>query len=301
MIMQNNQLLKYLQPEVISSVKNLELVARLVVEGYLTGRHRSPFHGFSVEFSQHRPYMPGDNLRFVDWKVYGRTDRYYIKQFEEETNLRCHILLDVSKSMQYSSEKITKAQYASYLTAGLTYLMLQQRDSTGLVLFDDEVKKIIPNRSVFSHLNVILQTVDKAEYGNDTNISNALHNVAEQIRKRGLIILISDLLDDPKSILNGLKHFRHNKHEILVFHIIDPKEFEFDFSGDVLFEDLENSNRIKTQPLYIREMYRKKFSEYLDYLKVNFSNNRIDYQQLYTSTLYDKALTEYLLKRKRMF
>jgi uncharacterized protein (DUF58 family) len=301
MIMQNNQLLKYLQPEVISSVKNLELVARLVVEGYLTGRHRSPFHGFSVEFSQHRPYMPGDNLRFVDWKVYGRTDRYYIKQFEEETNLRCHILLDVSKSMQYSSEKITKAQYASYLTAGLTYLMLQQRDSTGLVLFDDEVKKIIPNRSVFSHLNVILQTVDKAEYGNDTNISNALHNVAEQIRKRGLIILISDLLDDPKSILNGLKHFRHNKHEILFFHIIDPKEFEFDFSGDVLFEDLENSNRIKTQPLYIREMYRKKFSEYLDYLKVNFSNNRIDYQQLYTSTLYDKALTEYLLKRKRMF
>ncbi|MEJ2544302.1 MAG: DUF58 domain-containing protein [Calditrichaceae bacterium] len=267
----------------------------------MTGRHRSPFHGFSVEFSQHRPYMPGDNLRFIDWKVFGRTDRYYIKQFEEETNLRCHILLDVSKSMQYSSEKITKAQYASYLTAGLSYLMLQQRDSTGLILFDEAIKKIIPARSVFSHLNVILQTIDKTEYGYDTNISAALHNVAEQIRKRGLIILISDLLDDPKAILNGLKHFRHNKHEILVFHIIDPKELEFDFAGDVLFEDLESNYKLKTQPRYIREIYQEKFSEYLDFLKVNFSNNRIDYQQLFTSTPYDKALTEYLLKRKRMF
>ncbi len=179
--------------------------------------------------------------------------------------------------------------------------MLQQRDSTGLVLFDDTIKSIIPPRSVFSHLNVILQIVDKAEYGNDTNISAALHNVAEQIRKRGLIILISDLLDDPQAILNGLKHFRHNKHEILVFHVIDPMEMEFAFSGDVVFEDLENSNKIKSQPRYIREMYKQKFSEYLDYLKVNFSNNRIDYQQLFTSTPYDKALTEYLLKRKRMY
>ena len=299
--MQDNQVLKYLQPEVISSVKNLELVARLVVEGYLTGKHRSPFHGFSVEFSQHRPYMPGDNLRFIDWKVFGRTDRHYIKQFEEETNLRCHILLDVSKSMQYTRDKITKAQYASYLSAGLTYLMLQQRDSTGLVLFDDEIKRIIPARSVLSHLNVILQAIDKVEYGSDTNISAALHKVAEQIRKRGLIILISDLLDEPQAILNGLKHFRHNKHEILVFHIIDPKELEFDFSGDVLFEDLESKDKLKTQPRYIQEIYKQKFGEYLDYLKVNFSNNRIDYQQLFTSTPYDKALTEYLLKRKRMF
>ncbi|MBN1406884.1 MAG: DUF58 domain-containing protein [Calditrichaceae bacterium] len=299
--MQDNQLLKYLQPEVISSVKNLELVARLVVEGYLTGRHRSPFHGFSVEFSQHRPYMPGDNLRFIDWKVFGRTDRYYIKQFEEETNLRCHILLDVSKSMQYASDKITKAQYASYLTAGLTFLMLQQRDSTGLVLFDDKIKKIVPPRSVISHLNVILQAVNKAEYGNDTNISMALHSLAEQIRKRGLIILISDLLDDPQALLNGLKHFRHNKHEILVFHIIDRKELEFDFSGDVLFEDIESNDKLKTQPRYIQEIYKQKFAEYLEYLKVNFSNNRIDYQQLFTHTPFDIALTEYLLKRKRMF
>jgi uncharacterized protein (DUF58 family) len=299
--MDTNQLLKYLQPEVISSVKNLELVAKLVVEGYLTGRHRSPFHGFSVEFSQHRPYMPGDSLRFIDWKVYGRSDRYYIKQFEEETNLRCNILIDISKSMQYGSSKITKAQYASYLAAGLTYLMLQQRDSTGLVLFDDRIKTIIPPRSVFSHLNVILHAIENAEFGTDTNISATLHYVAEQIHKRGLIILISDLLDDPQDILNGLKHFRHNKHEILVFHIIDPKELEFDFSGDVMFEDLESNDKLKTQPGYIREIYKQKFQEFLDYFKLNFSNNRIEYQQLFTDTPYDKALTEYLLKRKRMY
>jgi len=299
--MNANQLLKYLKPEVISTVKNLELVAKLVVEGYLTGRHRSPFHGFSVEFSQHRPYMPGDSLRFIDWKVYGRTDRYYIKQFEEETNLRCNILIDISKSMQYGSTNITKAQYAAYLAAGLTYLMLQQRDSTGLILFDDSIKTMIPPRSVFSHLNVILHAIENAEYGTDTNISATLHTVAEQIHKRGLIILISDLLDDPQEILNGLKHFRHNNHEILVFHVIDQKEFEFDFSGDVVFEDLESSDRIKTQPGYIREIYLKHFREFLDYFKINFSNNRIEYQLLFTNTPFDKALTEYLLKRKRLF
>lgn len=293
--------LKYLQPEVVTNLKNLEIIARLVVEGYLTGLHRSPFHGFSVEFSQHRPYMAGDGLRFIDWKVYARTDRYYIKQFEEETNLRCQILLDISKSMLYGSSGVTKANYAAYLAAALAFLMIQQRDATGIVLFDETIRKMLPARSTASHLNLLLNAMDSAEYGTDTNISQTLHSVAERIKRRGLIILISDLLDDPQEILNGLKHFRHNKHEVLVFHVLDPQEFDFTFRGDIQFEDMETLEKIKTQPTLIKESYHNQVTEFLNYYRINFSNNRIDYQQLFTDTPFNVALTEYLLKRKRLF
>jgi uncharacterized protein (DUF58 family) len=299
--MKDNKFIKYLQPEVVSTLSNLELIARLVVEGYLTGLHKSPFHGFSVEFSQHRPYMAGDSLRFIDWKVYGRTDRYYIKQYEEETNLRCHILLDISKSMEYGSGRVSKAKYAACLAAALSFLMIQQRDATGLVLFDDRIRKILPPKSVFSYLNPILSAIDSVEYGKDTMISPVLHQVAEQLKRRGLVIIISDLLDNPEDVLAGLKHFRYDQHEALVFHVIDEQEKDFNFSGDVVFEDIESSEKIKTQPWYIRESYQERFNQFLDYYKHNFSNNRIGYQQLYTNTPFNVALTEYLLKRKRMF
>jgi uncharacterized protein (DUF58 family) len=292
---------KYLQPQVISSIRNLELIAKLVVEGYLTGLHRSPFHGFSVEFSQHRPYMAGDSLRFVDWKVYGRTDRYFIKQFEEETNLRCTILLDISKSMLYGSGSITKGEYAKYLAAALAYLIIQQRDATGIVLFDETIRKLIPPRSMASHLHIILHSIDQSEYGTDTNISETLHRMAERLNRRGLVILISDLLDEPTGILNGLKHFRHNQHEVLVFHILDRQEVDFNFRGEIQFEDLESLEKIKTQPSYIQKSYREKFEEFMNFYKINFSNNRIDYQKLFTDTTFDVALTQYLLKRKRLF
>ena len=272
-----------------------------MVEGYLTGLHRSPFHGFSVEFSQHRPYMAGDSLRFVDWKVYGRTGRYFIKQFEEETNLRCTILLDISKSMLYSSGSITKGEYAKYLAAALAYLIIQQRDATGLVLFDEAIRKLIPSRSMTSHLHIILHSLDQYEFGTDTNISDTLHLMAERLNRRGLIILISDLLDDPAGVLNGLKHFRHNQHEVLVFHVLDRQEVDFNFRGDVQFEDLESQEKIKTQPAYIQKSYCDKFEEFLNFYKINFSNNRIDYQKLFTDTSFDVALTQYLLKRKRLF
>jgi uncharacterized protein (DUF58 family) len=213
----------YLDPVVLSSISNLEMIARHVVEGFLTGLHKSPFHGFSVEFSQHRPYNPGDNLRFVDWKVYGRTDRFYIKQFEEETNLRCYILLDISKSMLYGSARIKKYQYATYLAAALAYLLIHQRDATGLVLFDSKIRKILQPRSVSTYINPILSAIDGAEHGDDTNISFALHEIAEQFNRRGLVIVISDLLDTPEDIISGLKHFRYNEHEVLVFHIIDEQ------------------------------------------------------------------------------
>ncbi len=289
----------YLDPVVLSSVSNLELIARLVVEGFLTGLHKSPFHGFSVEFSQHRPYIPGDNLRYVDWKVYGRTDRFYIKQFEEETNLRCYILLDISKSMLYGSGPVKKNQYATYLAAALAYLLIYQRDATGLVLFDEKIRKIMRPRSVTSYLSPLLAAIDSAEYGEDTNISDALHETAEQFKRRGLVILISDLLDDPEKLISGLKHFRYNEHEVLVFHILDRQEQTFSFSGDILFEDLESGDRIKTQPWFIREAYRESFQEYMEFLKEHCNKNRIDYQNIYTDQPVSLALSEYLLKRRQ--
>jgi len=291
---------QYLDPAVLSSLSNLEMIARLVVEGFLTGLHKSPFHGFSVEFSQHRPYIPGDNLRFLDWKVYGRTDRYYIKQYEEETNLRSYIVLDTSKSMLFGNKKITKHKYASYLAASLAYLLIHQRDATGLVLFDEKIRKILRPRAVTSYINPLIAAIDNIDHGEDTNISSVLHEMAEQFSRRGLIILISDLLDDPDQIISGLKHFRYNEHEVLVFHIIDRNEHSFNFHGDVLFEDLESGDKIKTQPWFIKEAYRKNFQAYLDNLKEKCSSNRIDYQRVYTDMPYNMALSEYLLKRKRL-
>jgi len=297
----DNDLMKYLKPEALAGLSNLELIARYIVEGYLTGLHKSPFHGFSVEFSQRRPYLPGDDLKYVDWKVYARTDRYYIKQFEEETNLRCHIILDVSKSMLYGHGDIKKSDYAAYLAAALAYLMIRQRDATGLIIFDEQVKKKMPPRTAHSYINQLLLTIDEAEYGNDTHISASLNQIAEQIERRGLIIIISDLLDDPEEVLNGLKTFRFYGHEIIVFHILDRQEVDFKFSGDVLFKDLESGEFIKTQPEFIKETYQKSIENFIEFYKVNLLNNKIDYKLLTTDMPYDKALTEYLIKRNSYF
>jgi uncharacterized protein (DUF58 family) len=299
--MQKSLIKDYLKPEVLSRVSNLELRAKLVVEGFITGLHKSPFHGFSVEFSQHRPYNPGDSLRFVDWKVFGRTDRYYIKQYEEETNLKAHILLDVSNSMNYSSKDISKLLYAKYLSSALSYLMLMQRDAVGVALFDSKIKKLMPPRSATSYLQPILQELDKVESGDDTKISDVLHIMAERIKRRGLIILISDLLDDPEEVLSGLRHFRHNRHEVLVFHLLDPQEINFDFNGDVVFEDLETKEKIKTHPWYIKKDYQQKVEEFINFYKSTCRENKIDYQLLLTDSSLDHALMEYLIKRQKMY
>ncbi len=292
---------KYLDPQFLANIGNLELIARSVVEGFITGLHKSPFHGFSVEFAQHRPYMPGDALRFVDWKVYARTDRYYIKQFEEETNLRSYILLDVSSSMAYQSAKVSKWMYASYLASALAYLLLHQRDATGLVLFDDRIRLQMPPRSMGSYLRLMLKHIGQAQMGKDTSVGTVLHQIADQFRRRGLIILISDLLDDPEEILKGLKHFRHDKHEVLVFHILDRQELEFEFNGNVMFKDLESDERVKTQPFFIRQQYRERFRNFLKYYRLETSKNNIDYQQMFTDEPLNIALTKFLSKRRRMF
>ena len=248
---------QYLSSDIISKVSNLSLKARLLVEGLIVGMHKSPYHGFSVEFSEHRPYGAGDEIRHVDWKLWGKTDRFFIKQFEEETNLKSYLLLDQSLSMTYKSDKVSKLEYAQILAASLGYLMLKQQDAVGLTLFDDQIRVNIPARSKRSHLNILLSRMQNINAGPETTIAPVLHQTAETIKKRGLIILISDLFDDPEKVLSGLQHFRYKGHEVIVFHILDPQELTLDFSQRIRFRDLESGEEIITDPWHIQSDYQK--------------------------------------------
>ncbi|MBN1895714.1 DUF58 domain-containing protein [bacterium] len=291
---------KYLEPETVSRLSRLDLIARLVVEGFITGLHRSPYHGFSVEFSEYRPYMPGDPTRLIDWKVYGRSDRYYVKRFEEETNLKAYLLVDASGSMGYASGKTTKLQYAVYLAAALSYLMLTQRDAVGLATFDSQIRRFLPPRSVLSYLSVLLKELDNLSGAGDTNLSETCHSLAERIKRRGLIILFSDLFDDPDRLLGALKHFRHKKHEVIVFHVLDPMEIRFDFKGDTLFIDLESGTSVQTEPWQVREGYRNLMQAFMDRYRRECLRNRIDYVPVSTDQPFSNVLFRYLSKRSRL-
>jgi uncharacterized protein (DUF58 family) len=293
---------RFLRPDVVSKLSGMEIKARLVVEGFIAGLHKSPYHGFSVEFAEHRQYMPGDPLRNVDWKVYAKTDRFFIKEFEEETNLKAYVLVDTSGSMGYGSEGVSKLEYSCYLSAALSYLMLKQRDSVGLVLFDRGIKRYIPPKSALrSHLHVILQELDKLEPSQTTDISSALHEMAERIKRRGLIILISDLFDDPDQVINGLKHFRHKKHEVIVFHVLDPKERTFAFPELAIFKDLETEEELMTSPWQIRKEYAERFNALVSKYTLQCRESLIDYVLLDTSVPFDYALFSYLSKRQRLW
>jgi len=299
----NNSKRKYLDPAALSRLAGMELVARLVVEGFISGMHKSPYQGFSVEFVEHRQYMPGDEIRYIDWKVYGKSDRYYIKKFEEETNLKSYILLDTSGSMAFkendSSETITKLEYASYLAASLTYLMLKQRDSVGMVVFDDQLRSYIPPRLGPAHLHALMVELENASPGGDTDISATFHELAQRIVRRGLIIIISDLLDDPEKVLRSLKHFRHKKHEVIVFHVLDPAELVFPFDGPVLFRDLETQEELSVEAELLRDEYRQQMEQLINTYRNGCNANSIDYVQMDTSVPFDYALSLYLSRRKR--
>jgi uncharacterized protein (DUF58 family) len=292
---------RFLKPEVVSKLSGMEIKARLVVEGFIAGLHKSPYHGFSVEFAEHRQYMPGDPIRNIDWKVYAKSDRYFVKEFEEETNLKAYILLDTSGSMAYKSDGIPKLEYSCYLSASLSYLMLKQRDSVGLVVFDQHIRKYIPPKSTMTHLNNLLKELDKLEASQTTNVSSTLHEMAERIKRRGLIIVISDLFDDPELIINGLKHFRHKKHEVIVFHILDPKEKNFSFPKEAIFKDLETGEEILTSPWQIRKDYQKKIDSLIQRYTLECRESIIDYVLLDTSVPFDYALFSYLNKRRRLW
>ncbi len=291
---------RYLTPDIISRLDNLSLKARMVVEGFIVGLHKSPYHGFSVEFSEHRSYGPGDEIRHIDWKLWGKTERYYVKQFEEETNLRSHLLVDQSRSMAFKSGAVSKLNYAQVLAASLAYLMIKQQDAAGLTLFDSEIRSYVPSRSKTSHLNVLLGQMDHINPGPETRISPILHKTAEAIRKRGLIVLISDLFDDPDEMISGLKHFRHKGHEVIVFHILDPQELTLDFTNRTLFKDMETKEEIITEPWHIQKDYQKSLRDFCDHIQNRCRRNHIDYVRLTTDQPLDLALVEYLIKRKRM-
>jgi uncharacterized protein (DUF58 family) len=291
----------FLDPATIARLGTLDLKARAIVEGFLTGLHRSPFKGFSVEFAEYRQYLPGDDLATLDWKVYARTDRHVVKKFEEETNLECHLLLDVSRSMGYGSAGITKLQYGSFLAAALAYLMNRQRDAVGLIAFDDEITEMRPASARVGHLTSLLVTLERLKLGEQTNVAKPLRDLAEAIRKRGLVVLISDLLDEPGRVIDGLKHFRYRGTEVLVFHVLDPAELTFPFEQVARFRDVETSDEVVAVPSTVRAQYLQAMGDLRERYRRELQLAGIDYTMLDTSVPLDTALMAYLLTRRRSF
>lgn len=290
----------FLDPTVIAKLSSISLKARYIVEGTIAGLHKSPYHGFSVEFSEHREYVEGDEIRHIDWKLYGKSDKYYVKQFEEESNLRCYLLLDSSNSMGYSSDgKMTKLEYGSYVVASLAYLMVKQGDAVGFMTFNEDIADFVPPRSTLSHIKVIHDKLENLKPSKKTNISKALTDLAKNIKRRGLIIVISDLFDDPKRVLDSLKHFRYRKHEVVVLHILDTAELEFPFNDFILFEDMESDLKVMADSKAIRNEYLSRIRAFMDELRDNCRKNRIDYALFDTSTPLDVTLATYLLRRNR--
>ncbi|MEE2708475.1 MAG: DUF58 domain-containing protein [Gemmatimonadota bacterium] len=292
---------KFLDPVTISKLTRLDLKARLVVEGFIAGLHRSPYHGFSVEYAQHRQYMPGDPIKYIDWKVFAKSDRFYVKEYEEETNLKSYIFLDVSASMGYSSEGISKLEYGKYLAAALTYLMLSQQDSVGLVLYDERVRQYVPPRAVGSQLHTVLQQLNRADPQAGTSSRTTFHALAERIKRRGLIIIISDLLEgDSDDVISGIKHFRHRRHEVIVFRLLDPAEQDFSFDRPLRFRDLETGEEIFTDPNRIRDQYLTSLQDQNARYEKVCRENYADYTSLDTTTPFDYALMTFLGKRSKL-
>jgi len=290
---------KYLDPVAFSKLGGLELVARLVVEGAVTGLHKSPYQGFSIEFAEHRQYMPGDEIRNIDWKVYAKSDRYYIKKYEEETNLRAYILLDASRSMDFKTEGLSKLEYGCYLSASLAYLMLKQRDSVGLVTFDTKMREYVPPRGTPTHLHAITTVLEETNAGDETKVSQVFNELAQRIVRRGLVIVISDLLDEPNDVLSSLKHLRHRKHEVIVFHLLDKAELEFTFDGPIIFRDLETQETLSTQASALKDEYLDQIAKFIEHYKNGCGSSAIDYVQIDTSVPFDSVLFSYLSHRSQ--
>ena len=292
---------RYLDPAVIARIGSMELRARTVVEGFLIGLHRSPYQGFSVEFSEYRPYMPGDDTSLIDWKLYARSDRHYVKKFEEETNLECHLLLDVSGSMGYGSTPVTKHEYGSYLAASIAYLMNRQRDAVGLLVFADDVLDHLEVNRGPGHLRRLLVTLDRLEPGRSSDLSKPLNKLAEALSRRGMVVVISDLLDDPRRIVQGLRHLRFRGADVIVFHVLDQAELTFPFERAARFHDLETDDEIRAVPELVREHYLKAIGDLVETYRRELRLAGIDYCLVDTSKPLDVALLAYLSVRAKLY
>jgi uncharacterized protein (DUF58 family) len=290
----------YLKPEVISRAEALGLKARTIVEGMRVGDHKSPYHGFSVEFIQHREYVPGDDIRHVDWRVYGRNERYVIKQYEQETNFVGHILLDASRSMLYGEGAENKLEVAKVLAATLAYLIIGQRDSAGLYVFDRDWRSQLPASSQPGHVQEILRALEEVDPREKTAIGPLLHSLAEKVHRRGLVLLISDCLDEPGPLLEGLRHLRFQGHEVMLFHVLHPDEVRFPFEGMVKFDGMEEKAHLLTRPQLIRPSYLRALQGWLKELQQGCEANRVDYVMLDTARPLAEALTAYLARRLRI-
>jgi uncharacterized protein (DUF58 family) len=290
----------YLQPDVISRAQVLGLKARTIVEGLRVGDHRSPYRGFSVEFVQHREYVPGDDIRHIDWKSYGRSERYTIKQYEQETNFAGHILLDASRSMLYGEGDENKLEYAKLLAASLAYLIIHQRDSASLSVFDAGWRQQLPASGQPGHVQTILQTLENTDPREKTSIGPMLHDLAQQVRRRGLVFLISDCFDDPASLLDGLRHLRFQGHEVTVFHVLHPDELRFPFSGMIKFDGMEEKLELLTRPQLVRPAYMRALKKFMQDLQSGCERNRCDYVLMDTSKPLGQTLTAYLARRQRV-
>jgi len=290
---------RFLEPETLAKLAGLELRARSIVEGYVSGVHKSPFHGFSIEFAEHREYSPGDDLRFVDWKVFGKTDKFYLKQYEEETNLVCHLVLDTSESMRYKSADaaLSKLEYAQCVAASLAYLILQQQDSVGLVTFDSEIRALVRASSNPSHMQQLVHVMEHAEAQRKTRTGPIFHDLAERLKRRGLVVVLSDMFDDVPSMLAGLKHLRHRRHEVVVFHVLDPAELDFPFRQTTLFRGLEQLPDVLTDPRALRQAYLEEFGKFTQAVNRGCRAQHIDYVQLRTDQSLEIALSSYLASR----
>jgi uncharacterized protein (DUF58 family) len=292
--------LRFLDPAIIARLGTMELKARTVVEGFLSGLHRSPYKGFSVEFAEYRQYLPGDDLSTLDWKVYARTDRHYVKKFEEETNLECHVLLDLSASMAYKgSAPMTKLEYGSVLAASLAFLMNRQRDATGLIAFEDRIVFRMPAGARPGHLHALLLALERLEPGRRSDVGRPLHQLAEALTKRSMVVLISDMLDDPEPVIKGLKHLKFRGTDVVVFQVLDPHELTFPFRGPSRFRDLETDQEITAEPSSIRTAYLRELAGLTLRYDRELRGAGIDYVQLDTSQPLDFALLAYLAARSR--
>jgi len=289
---------RFVDPKVLARIRNLELLARTVVEGFINGLHRAPYFGASIDFAEHRGYVPGDDIRRVDWRLYARTDKYYVKQYEADTNSNFVALLDVSKSMGFASQGVSKLEYGSFLAACLAYLSHRQRDRVGIVTFDQDVVSYVPPSA--KHFNVLLQTLDRARPERPGRMLAPLDRIAEHFKRKSIVALISDFYENPDDVIEALKPYRFHGNDVVVFHVLDPAEIEFPYSEASRFEDLESGEEIPVVPSTFADEYRRMIRAHIEALTARFSEARIDYVLLNTSKPLDEALFMYLGNRERL-